>query len=353
MHILGMGAQAPIGLKPAAISAAVRANISRFEEYYWLRRKADGSPIVMSLLSTLDLRWASIERMHRMGTKAAGQALAPLLNLPTWPENTPLPILLSVPPFRPGMIRDDPVKLGRKLMSALPVVADEALCGVYDSGHEGGLAALSYAATLFKEGRASVCLVGGVDSYRDIEVLHWLEEWRRLKGDDAPNGLVPGEGAAFLLVCTETFRRNMQLQSFGSVTAPLRSQEPNPWYSRQPCTGDGLTQVIREVLDTALPEGGRADTVWCDLNGESWRADEWSFAYLRTSDRHGEPLNIQHPADALGDLGAATASTLLMLAALDVIHPRSNTRRALVYASSDTRPYRSACVIAHPEEELL
>jgi 3-oxoacyl-[acyl-carrier-protein] synthase-1 len=121
--------------------------------------------------------------------------------------------------------------------------------------------------------------------------------------------------------------------------------EPNPWYTGRPCLGEGLTQAIREAFAS---ESLRAGVTWCDLNGEHWRADEWSFAYLRTVERHGEPLRIRHPADALGELGAAAGPMLVLLAALDLTHPRSALESALVFAASDTRPHRAACLVHRP-----
>jgi 3-oxoacyl-[acyl-carrier-protein] synthase I len=105
------------------------------------------------------------------------------------------------------------------------------------------------------------------------------------------------------------------------------------------------------ALAAGLPPGARAGTTWCDLNGEPWRADEWGYAYLRTSDRHGEPLRLRHPADALGELGAATGTMLVLLAALDLAHPRTVAQSALVFAASDTRPHRAACLVSKRPEE--
>jgi 3-oxoacyl-[acyl-carrier-protein] synthase-1 len=351
LHLISLGAQAPIGLGPRSIAAAVRAKVNRFRESHWLRRKSDGTQRVMSLLLALSPSWTAYERMRHLGIEAAMQALAPLLQAEVWPAGTAVPMVFSVPPHRPGLAQGSGAKLAREIMSALPLPPDTRYCGIFDTGQEGGLAALAYATELVAHRKAEVCLVGGVESFHDAEVLDWLEALGRLKSDDTPNGFIPGEAAAFLLVCGERFLRRSGLPSLGQVTAPVRASEPNPWYLGQPALGEGLTEAVRGALVAGLPSGERAGVTWCDLNGENWRADEWGFAYLRTSEHHGEPLRIRHPAEALGDLGAATGCMLVLLAALDLAHPRTEAKSALVFAMSDTRPHRSACMVLMPQEE--
>ncbi len=347
LELVGMGAQTPLGLEPRAVAAAVRAGLSRFEERDWLRRRSDGEPTLVSLVETFDPRWTARDRMRRLGIAAAAQALAPLQERAAGEGSrvAPIPLALSVPPLRPGAVEGDAVALAGEIAGGLPVPVDRGLSGIFASGQDGALAALSYAAGLLAHRRAEACLVGGVDSLRDQELLDWLEGLGRLKGGEAPTGLIPGEGAAFLLVCTEAFRRRARLTAFCRVTPPVRTGEPSPWYGGQPCTGAGLTAALQGALEAGLGRDERADVTWCDLNGEAWRADEWSYAYLRTSDRHGEPLRLRHPADSLGDLGSATGAMLVLLAALDLAHPRTDAAAALVFAASDTRPHRAACIV--------
>jgi 3-oxoacyl-[acyl-carrier-protein] synthase-1 len=349
LNIVGIGAQAPLGLEPRAIAAAVRAGLSRFEECEWLRRKKDGAPTLVSLLETLDPRWDARARMRHLGIAAAAQALAPLGEGGAALGGAPLPVVIAVPPHRPGAPPSAGAELAREILTALPVPADRALSGVFDTGSEGALAALAFAAELFRQRRAEACLVGGVDSQRDAALLDWLAGLGRLKGDEAPAGLVPGEGAAFLLVCTPAFRRRAKLAPLGALTPPVCALEPRPWYMGEPCVAEGLTEALQGALSEGLVPGERAGVTWCDLNGEAWRADEWTYAYLRTSDRHGEPLRLRHPADCLGDLGSATGAMLVALAALDLAHPRSDATAALVFTASDTRPNRSACIVRRPQ----
>ena len=210
---------------------------------------------------------------------------------------------------------------------------------------------------------ASKLTVGGavevsVASFAVVEALpdigprqvasDWLSGQGRLKGSDAPCGVIPGEGAGFLLLCTDSAQRQTATPSLGTIPAAAQAVEPSPWYSERATLGQGLTQAITSAFEASGVPDLKADAVWSDLNGESWRADEWSYAYLRTEEHHGEPLRIRHPADCWGDVGAASGPMLVAMAALEVMHPRRDFETALVFTSADSRPTRSACIIQKP-----
>jgi 3-oxoacyl-[acyl-carrier-protein] synthase-1 len=125
------------------------------------------------------------------------------------------------------------------------------------------------------------------------------------------------------------------------LEATATAEEPLPWNSGRPTIGMGLTEALRAVFDVK----GIPVEVYCDLNGESWRADEWSYAYLRTARHFVEPLAITHPADCWGDVGAASGPMLVALAIEQMINHRSASSRALVWTASDTLPLRAACTL--------
>ncbi|MDY6993602.1 MAG: beta-ketoacyl synthase N-terminal-like domain-containing protein, partial [Pseudomonadota bacterium] len=211
---------------------------------------------------------------------------------------------------------------------------------------QGGLAALQHAIHLLRERHAPVCLIGGVDSYKDIDTLHWLESLDRLKRDHQPHGFIPGEGSGFVLVCSKAFAQRYNLQPLAEIVALSQAMEPNPWYMGHATQGQGLTQTLHELFDQVVPPyPKKADVVFCDLNGESWRVDEWGYAYLRTGRYHGEPLAIRHPADCWGDVGAATSTLLLGLSTYHLCHRHNLDRTALIWSAADTRPWRAACLL--------
>src|SRR5262249_57656869 len=139
--------------------------------------------------------------------------------------------------------------------------------------------------------------------------------------------------------------RRHGLPALADVAAVGRGLEPRPWYRRTATQAAGLTQAFWQALDAREAEGEGAAFTYGDLNGEPWRADEWAFAYLRTGKRHGEPLDLRHPADCWGDVGAASGPLLVGLAVRELRRGRPGKDTALVWTASDIRPNRAACLL--------
>jgi 3-oxoacyl-[acyl-carrier-protein] synthase-1 len=350
--IIGIGGQTSIGLSIPSINAAVRGDINCFFRSGYLLSAVNGGRLIVAALDTLPKHLSLATRMKTMALEAANQALAPVSadssHLPSG-----LPVVLSVPPPRPGFDGDSDINLTREIMESLPVGIDKKRCVMINTGHAGGIAALTYATKLVRDEKTPVCLVGGVESYIDIDTLHWLEALGRLKGEEFSNGFIPGEGAAFLLVCSREYAARFEIPQLSGIVGASQTIEPKPWYSGEATIGKGLTDALHGVFDLPTFNGRKAEVTYCDLNGESWRVDEWMFAYTRTGKSHGEPLNIRHPADCWGDVGAASGALLAALATHEFTHGHGNNGTALVFCASDTRPFRAACLLERSGENKI
>jgi 3-oxoacyl-[acyl-carrier-protein] synthase-1 len=285
-------------------------------------------------------------QMHGLATEAAQQALAPLETT----SGLRVAALLALAAPRPGLGANEIRSLARDILQRLPVTLVRELSGVFDTGADGGIAAIERATQILATDSADLCLVGGVDTYREPDTLRWLAKDRRLKDEATPHGFIPGEGAAFILLSTREMTSRLRLATRGRLLGLHRALEPSPWYSGRSTTGRGLTAAIAGAFE-GLPPDVRADMTYCDANGEPWRADEWAFAYLRTARRHADPLDLRHPADSFGHVGAATVPLLLTTAFIDIARGRARGPRALVWCASDTRPFRGAALLeGHLEE---
>jgi 3-oxoacyl-[acyl-carrier-protein] synthase-1 len=189
-------------------------------------------------------------------------------------------------------------------------------------------------------------LVGAIDSYWDMGLLEALDGEGRLKTGAIADGFVPGEGAAFILVGSPRVEKRPSKPRVRIVAAGI-GNEAGHLYSQAPYHGDGLAEAFRAAFAAAAPsEIGQRQVgcVYAGLNGESHWAKEWGVSHIRNAHRFAEPVRLEHPADCMGDPGAALGLILLGLAAYRQ-DPDPAAAPSLVWCSSDREP-RAAVLIA-------
>ncbi len=339
VYLAGAGAVASVGIGLPSVSAAVRARINQFRKSPRYPSTTTGQPLTLARLPGAETVPGEVARLRQMALMAAADCVATLR------VTAPVPVFLSLPAERPGWGEAEIARLAAEVITNLPCPADADRSRMVATGHHGGLALMGEAAALIAAGEAEMCLVGGLESQGQA-TLDWLDRQGRLKGDEAPMGLIPGEGAGFVMLTSAAHIADLSQAVL--LQAAAQAEEPSPWYDGAPNTGDGLSTVLKALLD---PEGHQADVTYCDQNGEVWRSDEWSTAYLRTGAKHGHPLDLQHPADCWGDVGAASGPLLAALAWRDLTHAApGGPQSALVYCASDTNPHRSAVLLAAQQQ---
>jgi 3-oxoacyl-[acyl-carrier-protein] synthase-1 len=169
--------------------------------------------------------------------------------------------------------------------------------------------------------------VGAADSWLFRPWLAAADADWRLLSERNVDGFQPGEAASFLLVEArgDADRRGLAplatLRGFGAGRFDRARGLPN--------TGTELAGVLERVLPAGPP------LVVCDLNGEAWRTKEWAFAISRLGKRLGADLAVEHPAAVLGDVGAATGTTLAALAVHHLGTKHVERSGAVVWAAAD------------------
>jgi 3-oxoacyl-[acyl-carrier-protein] synthase I len=343
--VAGIGAHTALGTDAQSTFAALRAGLGRFGECAFLRSRRSGGPITVALAAELDPRKPLIARLRELASGAAREALR---MMPAPSAGRSLGMVLAMAQDRPGLDATAKRQVAQAVVSDLtgyPISRPH--CRVVGSAHDGGMAGLAQAAQWLNTGKIGACLVGGVESCVNLAFLDWLDEHDRLKARDRPFGHTPGEAAAFLLLVPAASIANVARDGVARawIASVSLATEPSPWYSGRPTLAQGLTQAIAGLFAKPSLRALRTDVVYSDLNGEPWRIDEWSAAYLRTADNQGEPLHLRHPADCWGDVGAASAPLLAAMASLEVVHPRMRSRSALVWTASDVNPGRAAGLV--------
>jgi 3-oxoacyl-[acyl-carrier-protein] synthase-1 len=322
-----------IGHSGPASFAAAHAGVAGTVMSERFPRLRGGRFIRHSPIDFLALHATPDERMFSLALHGAGELLTDR------EFREPLPVLLALPPARPGWSEQEAKQLAARVFGSLPVPVDTARSGLYQGGAEAGLTAMMYAVHVMRSEGVPYCLIGGVDCLLYRSLLDWLEALGRLPRHDDPAGMIPGEGASWVLLraASDWAPGDVLLMGLG------QSSESGPWYEGVPTVGDGLTEAIR-AASRAAGEAPAA-IVMSDLNGEDWKVREWTCAWMRNAPMIGEPLDLRHPAMYWGDLGAASGIALVGFAAWVLGRWSEAYTRILVTGSADTSPLRAACVM--------
>jgi 3-oxoacyl-[acyl-carrier-protein] synthase I len=217
------------------------------------------------------------------------------------------------------------------------------------SGHAGALRLLSTAGELLAAGRARRCIVLGVDSYLSADRIAALDRSFRLRSTRSPDGFLPGEAGAALLLEPLPLARPDRAdepprEPLAFVRAPSIALEPASIKGERVSSGAGLQQALEGALGS-WPAATPVAWALCDLNGESYRAFEWAIVRTRLADRLSAIRRLWHPAEATGDIGAATAAVLLGIVAAAFQRGAAPAERALVFVGCD-RGERAAVTVA-------
>jgi 3-oxoacyl-[acyl-carrier-protein] synthase-1 len=341
--IVSAGAVTAVGLTLAETAASARARVARLREIEWRDRRFEpfivgsvpeaGLPPLAPPLTKrgLQSREARMLRLAQVALEDAIGTSEALAGLGLDAEH-PLPLLLGLPEHH-STIPIEPQRFIQRLalQSGLPL--DIKNSAAAPRGRASALMGLREASQRLQRGEAPFVLVGGVDSLVDLYVLGTLDQEGRVRNEINSDGLVPGEGAGFLLLCTAETVQQRALQPLAWLQGAATGQETGHLYAEEPYLGEGLAATFAALLAEAPPATPIA-CVYASFNGERYWAREFGVARLRSAKAFHPDHAVEHPAETFGDLGAAHGA---VLAAVAVAGVTAGYRRSpcLVYASSD------------------
>jgi 3-oxoacyl-[acyl-carrier-protein] synthase-1 len=341
VYAVAFGASTPIGRDPWSSAAAVRAGISGFTEHPYMIDTA-GEPMRVALVPWLDIDCQGHDRFEALIVPTLEQALAPLAAGTN--GRLRVALALALPSSRPGLQPD--------LASRMRAIVTEkfrdrfAAIAVFEAGHAGGLIALHVAHARIAGGVFDACVVAGVESYLAAETLEWLEANDQLHGAGPLNnawGFIPAEAAGAVLLVGPSLVERLGLHALARVLSVGHAVEQNLIKTQTVCIGEGLTAAFRDGL-AGLPQDAKVTDVFCDMNGEPYRADEFGFACLRTKESFESASDFVAPADCWGDVSSASGPLFLMLAAIAGTKGYANGGHAFIWASSESGERAAALV---------
>lgn len=304
LSIIGSGMVSAVGLSAPASCAAIRCAIDNFQETRFIDRAGEW---LMAASVPLEQPWRGRTKLIKMAARAIAEALHSTPGLA--PEQTPL-LLGLAEGERPGRLKD----LDRTLLHA---IEDELglrfhpVSNIIVHGRVSAAVALLEARKLlYQEGHRHV-LVAGVDSFLSAATLTAFEQRERLLTSQNSNGFIPGEGAAAVVLAAPIASEQPQLLciglGFGMEKATVEAED-------LPLRADGLTQAVRAALGEAGCGLEQMDYRLTDISGEQYYFKEASLALSRNLRVRKEFFHLWHPADCIGEVGAAIGPAMLAVA---------------------------------------
>ena len=300
LAILNTGLVTAVGLNTAAACAAIRAGVSNASETRFM--DSAGEPLRGHRVPLED-EWLGTPRLVKMATLAIEEALT---GVPREQWRT-IPLLLCT--AEAG--RHDRPNLDSILFEAITreLRADFASgSATIPHGRVSVAIALERARELIGEGRVAGVLVVAVDSLLNAAVLRTYEQAGRLLTALNSDGFIPGEAAGAALVGTPAAGTSIRCVGLGFATETALLD------SGVPLRAEGLSQAIR----TALLEAGRGlhdvDVRITDLSGEQYYFKEAALALARVLRVRREQIDLWHPAECIGEVGAAAGIAVLAVA---------------------------------------
>ncbi len=346
LAIIDVGMFSPVGLDARQTTHSILAGIGRKSDTIFF--DASLEPIVMGHLPSevlppvapsLEPEHSGLISLELRMLRLLGPALQEVSASLEGTSFPPPPLYLAGPQPAPGKVEILSPGFVAHIVEQTEVALDVEASRVFPSGHAGLFAALTAAEQQLRSGLGGeLAIVGGVDSYFDAHRLAVLDRARRLQRSSPRDAFTPGEAAAFVLVATSATCRDHGLDPLAWIPALGQGIEPGHRYSKEPHRGEGLSAAFGEALE-AFGEaiGAEAEPmglVLAGLNGESLLTKEWGIAQLRHHEHFVDRFRIEHPAEYVGDAGAALAPLMLGFAAMGIKAGRLPAP-ALVWASSE------------------
>jgi 3-oxoacyl-[acyl-carrier-protein] synthase-1 len=323
--VTGVGMVSPVGLTALQTCAAIRAGLPAFHELEDVL-DSTGHPIVAATLPYA----GGGQLPPALADRALEAAMEALEQVDVNTSDELVVAIVAAEPERPGQ----PLELGR-LTSGLEAELGRTFrrlrIHAYPRGHAGAALALRDLSETLTTSAAAVGLVVGADSLLSAETLVYLERDGRLKSPRRPRGVIPGEAAVALVIESLESLERRRRRGYCRLAGIGAAIEPVPVSHDAPCLAEGLTSAVQSALANAGWHEKDVAHVYSDLNGEEYKAHEWMLVRCRAL----EDPTVTHPADGIGDVGAAALPLLIGVGAVAFSRRHAEFDRALALASSD------------------
>lgn len=301
--ILRCGLVTSVGLSAPTACAAIRATLTNHTETKFLNQSGEW---IRGAQVPLDQPWRGLSKLAYMVKPAIEECLA---GSPVPPPRS-LPLMLCVAEKeREGRLLGLEEQLFGEVARAVGIEFHPELSAVISYGRASVPVALTRARRALSEPGVTRVLIAAADSLLVGGTLSALERQGRLLALDNSNGFIPGEAAGAVLVGLHPGPAD-QLCCTGVGFA----QESATIASDEPLRAAGLTTAVKQALADAGCGLNDLDFRITDNSGEQYYFKEAALAYARIARQRKKEFDIWHPADCIGETGAAIGVVNLAVA---------------------------------------
>lgn len=204
---------------------------------------------------------------------------------------------------------------------------------VCDSGHAGIADAVNWSSEKIAKGEVDRVILLAVDSYLDSLTLNWLGQANRLFTPNQPQGLIPGEAAACIMLEAESEMAGNNRWPQVGVEASATDFEENNLEPGSANMGQALSRAWGSVLD--LYSSPFEGVIFTDLNGEVWKSQAYGNASSMVGSRVGAGSVMQSTAETLGDVGAASGAVSIACHYQSLFRRYAKSKDAIILNQSD------------------
>jgi 3-oxoacyl-[acyl-carrier-protein] synthase-1 len=323
LEVFAPGMVSSVGLTATASCAAIRAGLTNPTTTRFIGR--DGN-YIMGHVVPLEQQWRGMERLAQMAAMAMEEALSGLDR----DECERIPVVLCVAERpRAGRAEGLEDQLLARIQELLGVqFARESI--VVPHGRVAAAVGLLQARKFLYERNVELVLLVGVDSLLSWPTLQPLLQQNRLLTPTNSNGIMPGEGAAAVLLRKPGARAELVCNGLGFATEQAHID------SGEPLRADGLTLALRNGLLDAGCQLHELDFRITDLGGEQYYFKEAALALGRVLRERKEEFDLWHPAECIGETGAVAGAACLVVAVMASRLKYAPGRGMLLHASADS-----------------
>lgn len=325
LNLLSFGMATPVGWSASATCAAIRCGINSARETSFT--DASGQFIVANEVD-VDIQLRGSGKLGKLLAAAIDDCMSSYPNV----SLSDVPLLLGVAEdSRQGMPSHIPGESFHKAQAELGATfrSDSRLirkgrvsCGI----------AIELARRLLYGSEAEYVLIAGVDSLLFAETLKSFENRDRLLTSSNSDGFIAGEAAGAMLVSRSDNKMVARTRCIGvgagTEVATIESDEP--------LRADGLVSAVRSALEEARIGFDGVNLRLADVSGEQYGFKEATLVVSRLMRVRKERLDIWHPADCIGETGAAVGPILLGVFDAAVAKGYAPGRIALCHFSADS-----------------